>query len=401
MNLTREKLSQAADLLAASGSDVWLTFVRETVEGGDPVLPLIVDCGLTWQSALIVTRQGRKIAIVGNYDTGPLEASGDWDEVLPYVQGIRQPLLETLEKVVPQGKNPSIAVNYSLDDPKADGLSHGMFLVLQKYLAGSRFEGSLTSAESIVGALRARKTAGEIERIRGAIAETVRLFGEISDEARLGMSERAIYDFVQQRIDARGLGFSWERASDPIVNTGPDSMIGHGLPSADIVIAPGHILHMDLGVLKDRYASDMQRCWYAPEPGERELPGDVRRALDAVAGAITKGAEALRPGVEAWTVDQAARDYLVSQGYPEYMHALGHQVGRMAHDGGAVLAPRWERYGNIPFMKVQAGEVYTLELGVVLDRRGYLGLEEMVLVTPNGVEWLTERQTDMPLLRVD
>jgi Xaa-Pro aminopeptidase len=87
-----------------------------------------------------------------------------------------------------------------------------------------------------------------------------------------------------------------------------------------------------------------------------------------------------------------------AQGYPEYMHALGHQVGRMAHDGGGLLAPRWERYGRTPFLPVEEGQVYTLELGVMVEGRGYLGLEEMVLVTPDGVEWLTARQLDLPLL---
>jgi Xaa-Pro dipeptidase len=80
------------------------------------------------------------------------------------------------------------------------------------------------------------------------------------------------------------------------------------------------------------------------------------------------------------------------------MHALGHQVGRMAHDGGAVLAPRWQRYCRSPYMQVESGQVYTLELGVVVEGRGYLGLEEMVLVTESGIDWLSSRQTGMPLL---
>src|SRR5690242_2930204 len=77
MRLTTEKLSQAQRLVAEAGVDVWVTFVRETAEGGDPVLPLILEGGLTWQSALMVTRDGRRIAILGNYDADPLKASGD------------------------------------------------------------------------------------------------------------------------------------------------------------------------------------------------------------------------------------------------------------------------------------------------------------------------------------
>ena len=80
------------------------------------------------------------------------------------------------------------------------------------------------------------------------------------------------------------------------------------------------------------------------------------------------------------------------------MHALGHQVGRAAHDGGAILGPKWQRYGDTPMRPIQNDEVYTLELGVMLPERGYLGLEEIVVVTEDGCEFLSERQLFVPVL---
>ena len=136
-SLTREKLNQAASLVTASDCDVWLTFVRETFGGSDPVLPLILEGGLTWQSALMVFSTGRKVAVVGNYDADPLVATGDWDEVVPYVQDIKGALLEVLDKEC--GDSPKIAVNYSLNNDKADGLTHGMYRLLEQLLAGTRF----------------------------------------------------------------------------------------------------------------------------------------------------------------------------------------------------------------------------------------------------------------------
>src|ERR1041385_5797866 len=130
-NLTTEKLAQAAEIVVASKLDVWLTFDRETCEGGDPVLPLLLEGGLTWQSALMVAKDGRKVAIVGNFDAEMLVATADWDEVVPYVQSIRDPLIGALNSLVPADKtNPKIAVNFSTSDVKSDGLSHGMFLLL-------------------------------------------------------------------------------------------------------------------------------------------------------------------------------------------------------------------------------------------------------------------------------
>ncbi|HLV81426.1 MAG TPA: M24 family metallopeptidase [Chthonomonadaceae bacterium] len=397
--LIGEKLAQAKGLVAESGADVWLTFVRETAEGGDPVLPFLVEGALTWQSALMVTAQGRCVAVVGNYDAEPLAAAGHWDEVVPYVQGIRAPLLETLERLAPDaGRKARIAVNVSTNDVKADGLSHGMYLLLETYLQGTRFAGCLEPAEAITLPLRGRKTLEETRRIRAAIEETDWLFNQIGAFARVGRSEREVFDFVQGQIAARGLGYAWAATNDPIVNSGPDSMIGHGVPSAAITLASGHILHVDLGVVREGYSSDMQHCWYVPHPQEARIPEDARRAMAAVTGALSAGAGALRPGVPGWQVDAAARRFLTEAGYPEYLHALGHQVGRVAHDGGGILGPRWERYGQTPEMPVELGQVYTLELGVMVEGRGYLGIEEMVQVTKDGCLWLTERQRDLPVL---
>jgi Xaa-Pro aminopeptidase len=243
-------------------------------------------------------------------------------------------------------------------------------------------------------ALRGIKSPEEVRRMREAIRETEDLFGEIERFAHIGVSERAVYDHVHRLAGERGLGFSWDPAGDPIVNTGPNSMIGHGIPSSTITLQEGDIFHVDLGVTKDGYSSDLQRCWYVGD----SAPRDVQQALGAVNRAISAAADLLKPGTPGYEIDAAARSCLIADGYEEYMHATGHQVGRVAHDGGTVLAPRWERYGSSPYNHVNVGEVYTLELGVVLPERGYLGIEEMVRVTNSGCEWLSQRQLTMPCL---
>jgi Xaa-Pro aminopeptidase len=81
-----------------------------------------------------------------------------------------------------------------------------------------------------------------------------------------------------------------------------------------------------------------------------------------------------------WEVDAVARGQITAAGYPEYPHALGHQIGRQAHDGAGLLCPRWERYGTIPYERVEAGQCYTIEPRLPIDGHGVATLEEIVLV---------------------
>ena len=394
-NIVAEKVDQAIGILNELEIDAWLTFVRESVEAGDPVLPLILGQNLTWQSALLITRSGERIAIVGKYEDDAVRATGVWTEVIPYVQSIRGPLVETLRRLGPR----SIAVNYSVDDVKADGLSHGLYLVLADYLADTPYADRLTSAAEIIHALRGRKTATELASIRAAITTTQEIFAAVEKFARPGRTEAEIAQFMQAQAAEHRTKTAWDAPQCPIVTTGPDSVIGHALPSAKLTIQPGRIFHLDFGVRRDEYCADLQRAWYVPAHGEDQSPDSVQRAFDTIVRAIQAAAKALEPGVEGWQVDQAARQVIIDAGYPEYQHATGHHVGRSAHDGAGVLGPRWERYGRTPHYALEPGNVLTLELGIDnVDDRGYLGLEEMVLVTDDGFEWLSKPQTTLPLL---
>ncbi len=393
--IVTEKVSQAIEILRELEVDCWLTFVRETTDAPDPVLPLILGQNLTWQSALILGRDGSRVAIVGKYDDDAVRAGGAWTDVIPYVEGIRAPLVETLRRLDPA----TIAINFSLDDVRADGLSHGMFLLLQEHLAGTPYGGRLVIASDVIAALRGRKTAGEIERIRRAVAVAEDVCAAAGAFARPGCTEAQLARFMRAEASKRGAAPAWDEAQCPIVTTGPSSMVGHAPPSETLSVTPGRILHVDFGVRCDEYCSDLQRAWYVPLPGERRAPAAVDRAFQAIRDAILRAAEVLRPGALGWRVDEAARSSLVAAGYPEYRHATGHQVGRTAHDGGAVLGPRWERYGRTPFYPVEPSSVFALELGVDdVDGRGYLGLEEMVLVREGGCEFISRPQASLPAM---
>lgn len=204
--IVREKVAQAAAILEEKKIDAWLTFVRETPAGGDPVLPLIYGHDLTWQTALIITHRGERIAILGHYESETARATQAYPTIIPYHQGIGADLRATLARLDPQ----QIAINYSKNDVLADGLDHGLYLALLDLLAGTPYADRLISAEGVIAALRGRKTPGEIGRIRQAVETTRQIFDAVFEYAEVGMTEKQIASFMHGEIQRRGLGPAWE-----------------------------------------------------------------------------------------------------------------------------------------------------------------------------------------------
>jgi Xaa-Pro aminopeptidase len=391
-SLVQEKLDQAVEILREQDVDLWLTFVRETSLTNDPCLELIAGTYSAWTGAFIVSASGERVAIVGRFDAPSVEQVGGY-EVIGYDESIKPSLVETIERLAPR----SIALNYSRSDPAADGLTHGLWLELQETFAGKAFADRFHSSEAIVNALRGRKSPGEVDRVREAVRETEEIFDLVTTSLRPDLSELEVADVMHGEIARRGLGYAWARDHCPAVNAGPDKEVGHA-PPGELRTRRGELLHVDFGVSRDEYTSDLQRVWYFLDEGETGPPGEVQRAWDALWASIDAGVAALRPGVAGWEVDAAARASLVDAGYPEPMHALGHQLGRSAHDGGTTLAPRWDRYGAAPDGRVEVGNVFTVEYGAAVPGRGYIGLEEDLVVTADGVEWLSTPQRELWLV---
>lgn len=390
MTLIQEKVQQAIGILQEKEIDAWLTFVRETSAVPDPVLPLIYGAMLTWTSALLLTRSGRRIAIVGRYEAETASRTGAYDEIIGYDQSIRSDLLRTLDLLAPQ----QIAVNTSASDPAADGLTHGMYEILTGYLEGTPHAGKLISAEAVLAALRGRKTPAEVERVRRAVETTEEIYRRAFQYIRPGQTERELADFMHRQMGEMKVTEAWDYDNCPAVNSGPESPVGHAAPT-DILLQRGHLLHFDFGVRQEEYCSDIQRMVYLLRAGEKQPPDEVRKGFETVVRAIQEAARFLRPGVKGVEVDEIARGIVTAAGYPEYQYATGHQLGRSAHDGGALLGPRWERYGSSPDMLVEAGQVYTLEPGLAVPGYGYVGLEEDVLVTEIGSQFLSTPQTEL------
>src|SRR6266498_2644103 len=339
MSLIQEKVKQAIEILKEQETDIWLTFVRETSGVRDPALDLLIGANdLTWPSALMLTRKGEKIAIIGNLEKDALQRLNVFDETLGYDTAVSDLLRDTITRLNPD----RIAVNTSRNNVHADGLTHAMYEILYNHLKGTPYAERLISAEPIINALRGRKTPTELAHIRKAVEVTNEIYKRTFDFIQLGMTEIEIGEYMHQLAHEYGVGLAWPKDNCPAVNSGPNSSVGHSGPT-NIKVERGHIIHFDFGVKYEEYCSDIQRIAYVLRAGETEAPPEVQRGFITIRTAIEKSREAMRPDVTGNSIDVISREIVTDSGYPEYPYALGHQLGRVAHDGGALLGPLWEK----------------------------------------------------------
>ena len=392
--LVQEKVRQAVSLLKEFDVDCWITFTRESAMNGDPTLPFLCESDMTWHTALIISKSGRTCAIVGEYDRRSIEDLHAYDRVIGFVRGIKEPLQEVLKELDPA----TIALNYSVESEVCDGITHGMYLTLFNMLSDLGMEKRIIQADRIVSALRQRKTGAELTSIRKAVREAEAIFEQVRGFIRPGRSEREIAAFVKGEVERKKLDFAWDPKVCPAVFTGPDTAAAHYAPT-DRRVEAGHVLNMDFGVRVEGYCSDLQRTFYLLMPGESSAPAEVQRGFDTIVQSVARAKEGMRPGVQGIEIDRIARTIVTEAGYQEFPHALGHQVGRFAHDGTALLGPAWEKYAGKPFHLLEPGMVFTIEPRLTIEGRGIATIEEMVVVTDGGAEWLSNPQTEINLLR--
>lgn len=392
--LVNEKVKQAKDLLKEFDIECWITFVRESQINGDPTLAFLTTADVTWHSAFIFTKSGKTAAIVGKYDVETIRDLNAYDDVIGFVTGVKEPLQKYLSELNPK----QVALNYSEGSEICDGITHGMFITMQKILKEIGLENKIISAEKLVSALRERKSETEIKNIREAIRNTEEIFDLVHKFIKPGISEKEIAKFIKAEVEKRKLEYAWEETVCPAVFTGPDTAGAHYAPS-DKIVERGQILNMDFGVKVNGYCSDMQRTFYIMNENETQVPVDVQKGFDTIVEAVEQSKLGINIGIEAKEIDAIARSIVVNNGYDEFPHGLGHQVGRYSHDGTALLGPTWEKYAEKPFQKLEEGMVFTIEPRLTVENRGVATIEEMIVVTQNGAEWLTTPQKEILIVK--
>jgi Xaa-Pro aminopeptidase len=380
--LVTEKHAQAKAALKANGIDCWLTFTRE---GSDLLLPFLIGGEyIVAVTSLLIFADGPSVAIVADYDTGQVD--GLFDRVIGYSTDWKEPLLEVLRE-----RNPaSIGINFSNEDHGVDGLTYGLFRLLSDAVAPLGIAGRFVSAAGVASALRYRKSPREVERVRRACELTQRIFDDVTEMVRPGLTEIEIAEIINERMETYEVEPSWEAAFCPAVFSSMTKG-GHALPGT-AKIERGNGFRVDFGVKYEGYAADLQRTWYFLKPGETAAPAEYQRAFEANRDGIRLAASLIKPGLPTTEVDRQVRELIGARGY-SFTHALGHQVGRMAHDGGTMMGPMNERYGSRSRGVFEAGMVFAIEPCI-----SNVAIEENVVVTADGCEYLVAPQEAIYLI---
>jgi Xaa-Pro aminopeptidase len=238
--------------------------------------------------------------------------------------------------------------------------------------------------------LRMIKDADELAEVRAAIAIAERAFTAFCALLRPDDREKDLCDAMEHYVRRCG---GQSTCFPPIIAAGPRAALPHAPPTDNPVGSAGLLL-VDWGATGPRqYKSDLTRVLDTRRTAH--FPAGAARLEDVhavVLRAQEQAIAAIRPGVQAQTVDAAARAVIAEAGFGDYFgHGTGHGLGLQVHEGPAIRP--------LSETMLEPGMIFTVEPGIYLPGWGGVRLEDDVLVTPQGCEVLSHLPRDLAALR--
>ena len=295
----------------------------------------------------------------------PLEAETAYEAAKrdPHVRvrvAAREEMASEVRKLL--GPQKSLGLNYR-------ELTHQKFLTL----ADEFPESAWVDCSNAIRVARVTKDANEVELLRRAGEIGSKVGREIPGLLRAGISELELAAEMEARMNRHGAN---GRSFATIVAFGAHGAEPHYSP-AETKLKAGDSIVCDFGAYYRRHASDITRSFHF---GRRD--DELKRVHETVLKAQSAALAAVRPGVPAKEVHLAALRVVDDSPWKGRLtHGVGHSIGLVVHDG-------WS-YGAAEEYPLEVGMAITVEPGIYLPGRGGVRIEDDIVVTKNGYDFLT------------
>jgi Xaa-Pro aminopeptidase len=182
--------------------------------------------------------------------------------------------------------------------------------------------------------------------------------------------------------------------SDMIVSHGPQTAVGHDMGSGQIRVDEPVVFDLFPKDKQTGCYADMTRTYVVGEPSD-----EVKEWYRLVKEALERSTAEVKPGANGRSLFELVCDIFQDAGYKTalnkepgevledgFIHGLGHGVGLEVHE-----LPSMSRTGH----DLVAGDVITIEPGLYRSGYGGLRLEDLVLVTKDGYQLITDYPYDL------
>ena len=239
----------------------------------------------------------------------------------------------------------------------------------------------LVEAGPSLSAVRRIKSADEIDRLRAAAQAADRAMVAITAERLSGRTEADVSRHIAELLLAAG----HQTAPFAIVASGPNAASPHH-DAGERVIGAGDAIVLDIGGNRDGYSSDTSRTAFVGSP-----PDEFASLYEVLREAQASACRAVRPGIPASAIDRAARSIIADAGYGElFIHRTGHGIGMETHEEPYIVDGNDE--------PLRPGHAFSVEPGIYVPGRWGARIEDIVVVTEDGVESLNNRPHELVVL---
>lgn len=236
--------------------------------------------------------------------------------------------------------------------------------------------------DQLIRKMRMIKSPDELKKMKQAQKVTEEAFSYILPQIKPGVTEKELalsIEFFIRKQGAEAVAF------DLIVVSGKNSSLPHGVPS-DKPIELGDFITIDIGAVVEGYHSDMTRTVAIGKINEEQ-----KRIYEIVLDAQLKGIQKVKAGVTCSLIDQTVREHIYSLGYEGcFGHSTGHSLGMKIHERPA--------FSTSDHTILRPGMVMTVEPGIYLNDRFGVRIEDMIVITENGCENLTNASKELIIL---